>query len=65
MTVEGIRVSRRWLSLREPADAAARAHPLVEHLGRRLPRRPSRALIGARPGLSQHTRGTGAEAQVG
>ena len=32
MTVEGIRVSRRWLALREPADAAARAADLVEHL---------------------------------
>ena len=32
MTVEGIRVSRRWLALREPADAAARAPDLVEHL---------------------------------
>jgi trans-aconitate methyltransferase len=37
MTVEGIRVSRRWLVLREPADAAARASDLVEHLGRHLP----------------------------
>jgi SAM-dependent methyltransferase len=37
MTVEGIRVSRRWLALREPADAAARAPDLVERLGRHLP----------------------------
>ena len=37
MTVEGIRVSRRWLALREPADAAARAHGLVENL---RPHRP-------------------------
>ena len=37
MTVEGIRVSRRWLVLREPADAAARASDLVEHLERHLP----------------------------
>ena len=32
MTVEGVRVSRRWLALREPADAAARAPDLVEKL---------------------------------
>jgi hypothetical protein len=32
MTVEEIRVSTRWLDLREPADAAARARDLVEHL---------------------------------
>jgi hypothetical protein len=31
-TVEGIRVSQGWLALREPADAAARARDLVEHL---------------------------------
>jgi hypothetical protein len=37
MTVEDIRVSTRWLDLREPADAAARARDLVEHLQRRLP----------------------------
>jgi hypothetical protein len=37
MTVEGIRVSRGWLALREPADAKARAPDLVEYLGRRLP----------------------------
>jgi hypothetical protein len=37
MTGEGVRVSRRWLALREPADAAARASELVEHLRRRLP----------------------------
>ena len=37
MTVEGIRVSRRWLSLREPADAAARATELVEEVTRYLP----------------------------
>ena len=37
MTVEEIRVSRGWLGLREPADAAARSPDLVEHLRRRLP----------------------------
>ena len=37
MTVEEIRVSWGWLALREPADAAARATDLVEHLGRHLP----------------------------
>ncbi len=37
MTDEVIRVGRGWLALREPADAAARAPDLVEHLQRRLP----------------------------
>ena len=37
MTVEGIRVSRGWLALREPADAAARAPDLAEQLRRRPP----------------------------
>jgi trans-aconitate methyltransferase len=37
MTVESIRVGGRWLALREPADAAARATDLVEELARRLP----------------------------
>jgi SAM-dependent methyltransferase len=37
MTTEGVRVSERWLALREPADAAARARDLVEELVQRLP----------------------------
>jgi SAM-dependent methyltransferase len=37
MTALGIRVSRGWLELREPADAAARAPELVDQLRRRLP----------------------------
>jgi trans-aconitate methyltransferase len=36
MTTE-VRVSERWLALREPADASARARDLVEELGRHLP----------------------------
>lgn len=37
MTAPVVRVSREWLTLREPADAAARARDLVEHLGRDHP----------------------------
>jgi SAM-dependent methyltransferase len=37
MTDPVIRVSRGWLALREPADAAARAPDLVEALSRALP----------------------------
>ncbi|HEX2377215.1 MAG TPA: hypothetical protein VHI30_06615 [Gaiellales bacterium] len=37
MIVEEIRVSREWLALREPADAAARDRSLVERLRRALP----------------------------
>jgi Methyltransferase small domain len=44
MTVEAIRVGRGWLALREPADAAARAPDLVEHLVRHLPATGSRVI---------------------
>ena len=44
MTAEAIRVSREWLALREPADAAARAPDLAEELRRRLPT-PGRQVI--------------------
>lgn len=37
MTAAEVRVSREWLALREPADAAARALDLVESLGRSRP----------------------------
>jgi hypothetical protein len=37
MTTPPVRVSQEWLALREPADAAARSHELVAHLGRALP----------------------------
>jgi hypothetical protein len=37
MTVQAVRVSRGWLALREPADAAARAPDLAEQLLRGLP----------------------------
>lgn len=37
MRTPEIRVSREWLALREPADAAARARDLVEPLSRALP----------------------------
>ena len=37
MTVEEIRVSSEWLHLREPADAAARARDLAEHVRLCLP----------------------------
>ena len=37
MTSGPTRVSPTWLSLREPADAAARSRDLVEHLARAMP----------------------------
>jgi hypothetical protein len=37
MSAAASRVSRQWLSLREPVDAAARACDLAEQLGRRIP----------------------------
>lgn len=37
MTVEQIRVSSEWLDRREPADAAARARDLAEHVRQLLP----------------------------
>ena len=37
MTTRGVRVSREWLALREPADAAARARDLVDRLRAELP----------------------------
>ena len=38
MSAPRIRVSRKWLALREPADAAARALDLVAQVGRRRPK---------------------------
>ncbi len=37
MSVGNVRVSTRWLALREPADAAARSRELAVRLGRHLP----------------------------
>jgi hypothetical protein len=37
MSAVAVRVSPRWLGLREPADAAARSAELAEHLARHLP----------------------------
>jgi len=37
MTVKGVRVSPRWLALREPADAASRTREFVEKLRRHQP----------------------------
>lgn len=44
MTAPDVRVTREWLALREPADAAARARELVEPL-RREPGTPGRWVI--------------------
>jgi hypothetical protein len=44
LTVEDVRVSRRWLALREPADAAARAPDLGERVGRHLRAAGSRVI---------------------
>ena len=44
MSGEPVRVSREWLALREPADAAARSHALVAQLVRARPS-PSRWVI--------------------
>ena len=37
MNAEDVRVSRAWLALREPADSAARARDLVDHVQRAAP----------------------------
>jgi hypothetical protein len=37
MTAEIVHVSPRWLALREPSDASARARDLAERVGRQLP----------------------------
>lgn len=44
MTTESVRVSEQWLSLREPADADARARELVDELVRHLPATPRRVI---------------------
>jgi SAM-dependent methyltransferase len=44
MTAPGTRVSRQWLGLREPADAAARARDLVEILERQAPTEGGRVI---------------------
>ena len=43
MSAAAVRVSPDWLSLREPADAAARAAELADRLGRPLVGCPGRS----------------------
>ena len=43
MSLEGVRVTPEWLTLREPADAAARARDLIARLAGHLARRPPTA----------------------
>jgi hypothetical protein len=44
MTTDATRVSPGWLALREPVDAEARSHDLVEHLERALPANGGRVI---------------------
>lgn len=44
MSTTTIRVSREWLALREPVDAAARSRGLVERLARALPKTGCRVI---------------------
>ncbi|GAA4432020.1 hypothetical protein GCM10023169_37260 [Georgenia halophila] len=58
MTIETVRVSSRWLELREPADAAARSAHLVEEVRRSLPSLTGR-VGGSGGGLEIHDLGCG------